>query len=325
MNSLGVAVSIFALTACGGTVAAAPGETPDATVVVDAASADDASDDLDAGVVPCALGAGVVVLDAATPTNGSLSFSVAYGEVAAPPTTFFFNGSFDPPSSPPPSTSCNMHVGACWISTPCDAGDVTVPTVSAGVLTLQGAAFAPIAVAPESDDDASVDYEYPPPDDGTVDAGFDAAALTFRAGDTLCVSGTGGDVPAFPNLPIDAPAFLSLTSPAFSPPSGSNPLELVLSSASDAVLGWTPDPADDTVAFTLFSGAGQGSAVCVFDASAGTGTVPRAVLTTLASPPGSDATLLGSFEAYRERVYGVGASVIGVGASAVESFSARIE
>jgi hypothetical protein len=95
--------------------------------------------------------------------------------------------------------------------------------------------------------------------------------LTWAAGATLSISTSGGTLDAF-TANVEAPALLAGLTPSFA---ATIPVTL----SSDLVVTWTPsNEACSEISFGLSQGAGMAYIGCVVDDSAGTVTVPKALL-----------------------------------------------
>ena len=108
------------------------------------------------------------------------------------------------------------------------------------------------------------------------DEGFSPGA--FAEGQTLTVSASGATVPAFGPQSIVAPGLALLTTPAISPDAGATSI----STSADLPIAWTGGQAGDTMLLEI---AGLDSSAstysymsCSWDAAAGQGTIPAAVL-----------------------------------------------
>ncbi|HEY8038400.1 MAG TPA: hypothetical protein VIF15_01345 [Polyangiaceae bacterium] len=166
------------------------------------------------------------------------------------------------PCVPAPTT-----VGPCTVGVVCSTGGQQ-NAAGAGAITLTGPLTPPTTLTdPGSHPYAEVDRPH---------------ISLFGDGETLQISATGGTVPAF-SASLVAPTIATVVSPAMPDIESSN--LLVLSGAADLTLAWTHGGAGQ-VGVLLAGGTGSTStwASCAFTASAGSGTVPQAVIQTMASP-----------------------------------------
>jgi len=192
-------------------------------------------------------------------TTGSIFISqLLSGENAKAPELLasaeFSNGS--------QSDNCvkTMQVGSClgYVCTPVvDAG---APYESAGTLSLAGGKLA----SP---------LDFATSDEATY--ALDDTHLDVSAGQTLTVTASGGTVPAFTQS-IVAPAGIDLTKPNVGSGTGST------STSADLVVAWSGGQSGDTVLFEGLSGGSAYYFACTWDATVGTGTVPKAILAELA-------------------------------------------
>jgi hypothetical protein len=100
------------------------------------------------------------------------------------------------------------------------------------------------------------------------------APSLFAAGDTLRVSGAGGEVPAFGEQNVIAPEAITLTTPM---PGGA----LFVDTSTDLVVSWTGGVAGAQVGIELVGQQRFGyvsQALCVFDAVATPATIPKGAL-----------------------------------------------
>jgi hypothetical protein len=135
-----------------------------------------------------------------------------------------------------------------------DAGDITVTGVGASTVT---ARYGPFTGGIKG---------YPP-------ATVVGPKLFVNGGDQVTVIGSGGaDLPAFPKQTITAPSGVMLTSPGCDAQVCPD-----LNATQDLVVTWTGGVAGKVN--IIFSG--DSLVRCSFDAAAGMGTVPRAVLAQL--------------------------------------------
>jgi hypothetical protein len=107
----------------------------------------------------------------------------------------------------------------------------------------------------------------------------------FKAGDTLTLTGDGGaELPAFKAQTLVAPSNIVLAAPAC--PASTCP---DLNRTQDLAVAWTGGVAG-TVSFTVEADGAdtENTVTCEFDAKAGSGSVPHALLELLASPTSGD-------------------------------------
>ena len=95
--------------------------------------------------------------------------------------------------------------------------------------------------------------------------------IKFSPGDELGVSASGADVPAFAMHTITSPGKVTATAPA------------TLSTSQDFTLAWSGGEPGASVTIGIARGAFNGSegVSCMFDATAGTGTIPKELLATI--------------------------------------------
>lgn len=171
----------------------------------------------------------------------------------------------------PPSPSCLlppwMPDGGCEVvPLECPDGGTTGAPVSAGTLTLLGAASGPISAMPGSDGT----YDLP------LDQGYLAHPL-LPPGSSVGISASGAVAPAFANRTFLAPPAITITSP---------PLDVRIPTTHDVVFTWTGGIPGAQVNLVFPSGSPASAVICGFDAMAGQGLVPQAVVANLAGPPG---------------------------------------
>ena len=174
------------------------------------------------------------------------------------------------PSPPPPGCTYQVSDGGPCLVTVCpvhaanDAGALSL--VSAGTLTVSGGAFGDAGVGIAPDNLGSYLYNTTGP--------------MFSPGDTLTVSAAGATVPAFAAQSITAPGPIDLTAPT--PDSG----VLSIPTTQDLDLGWTGGTAGAHFILGLdatFTSGASASALCTWDAAAGSGTIPAGALSPLAA------------------------------------------
>ncbi len=195
-----------------------------------------------------------------SPDAGGLPYTgiVELSRVLAPPAAAVYEalGEFDTTASaPPPMGTCNggTQVGACCYQ-PTSGGTIPTPE-SAGTLTIKDGANTLATLQ-------SPNY---------VATSATLTTLTWAAGATLSVSTSGGTLDAF-TANLKAPALLAGLTPSFT---ATVPVTL----SSDFVVSWTPsNEACSQISFGFSQGAGMAYIGCVVDDSAGTVTVPKALL-----------------------------------------------
>jgi hypothetical protein len=213
--------------------------------------------------------------DGGVVTAGAISFASGGSGVQAGAYTIV--AVFDRGSGHLDGTSpCTAAVGNCQFCGGPDAGKTTpgnlqFSLLSAGTMTFQDGT-ATLATIPFVGDDAGDgDYE--------IDSNS-TPTLTWADGVTLSASATGGEIPAF-SASITAPQDIAGLSPAFSL---LTPVTIPTSSA--LVVSWTPSTDDAQFSLVLgdFSG---GTARCTGAESAGSLTVPTAILQQLGTGGGT--------------------------------------
>jgi hypothetical protein len=140
---------------------------------------------------------------------------------------------------------------------------------SAGTVTVTGATV-PISMTPTSPGNY-ISAEFTSP--------------LFATGDTLVLSATGGDVPAFSNVQVVAPAGVVVTAPVevSSPITGAN--SYMIDTTADLALAWTGGETGLQVYFTFQASEGNNTPIDVrisFDSTLHAGTVPKGMLSQLA-------------------------------------------
>lgn len=161
------------------------------------------------------------------------------------------------------SSNCaqTMQSGACTGYVCTSLVDAGVPYVSAGTLTLSGGKLAsPLTFATSSE--------------GTY--AIDDIKLDLDPGETMTVSASGATVPSF-SQSLVAPPALVLTKP--SPGSGG---QYSIATSAELSVAWSGGQAGDSVYLQGYSGGSAYYFECTWDATAGQGTVPKALLTPLA-------------------------------------------
>jgi len=186
---------------------------------------------------------------------------VLLSEVTTPaPTTFSVLGEFAPGDLV--STACGgTMVGACCFGNP--TGMIHLP-LTAGTLTVTDGSNTLATLT-------SPDY---------VASSMTSATVTWKPGDTLLVAATGGGIDAF-SISVGTPKLLTGITPSLSP-------SLAVSTSADLVVSWDPGTEScSKVTFGLSQGAGMPNIGCVADDSAGTLTVPKALLAMLTVTDGT--------------------------------------
>jgi hypothetical protein len=145
-----------------------------------------------------------------------------------------------------------------------------VPTqFSAGTITITGGTLS-----------APITLTYAAPTGYSV---FSSTTPIYTPGETFNVSAVGADVLAFSGASAAAPNDIVITSPSGG--TGTN-LMYAIDESTDLVITWTGGSAGAAVEVNLSNLDDHSLALnasCMFDASAGTGTIPTALLTQLGS------------------------------------------
>jgi hypothetical protein len=171
---------------------------------------------------------------------------------------------------PVTSTTCTQtKSGSCTLNR-CELGDGGAPAeFSAGTITITGGTLsAPITLTY----DASTGYSV-----------FSSTTPIYTPGQTFNVSAVGADIAAFSGASAAAPNDIVITSPSGG--TGTN-LMYAIDESTDLVITWTGGSAGAQVDVNLSNLDDSSLALnasCTFDASAGTGTIPTALLTQLGS------------------------------------------
>jgi hypothetical protein len=166
------------------------------------------------------------------------------------------------------SAICETPVGSCtYCNSNVDAGlsggNLMITLLSAGVLTVKDGTTTLGTLDYMADDAGMGDYE--------IDSNTDPA-LTWAAGDTLSASATGGAIPAF-SASITAPQSIAGVTPALSLTSSAT-----VSTSTPFVLSWTPSSDTGAQMNLVIGGFTGGTASCTAADSAGSVTVPVAIL-----------------------------------------------
>jgi hypothetical protein len=151
--------------------------------------------------------------------------------------------------------SCTQRtVGPCSVAR-CDynGGAPRTTNLSAGAITITGGMPGTITFSPLSD--GSYDY---------------SGTYSFAAGETLDVSAAGGTVPAF-TASVTFPTAITVTAPTTG----------TIDRSQDLAIAWTGG--DASVLAKIQEGTSDRGVLiqCVFDASAGSGTIPAGALSDL--------------------------------------------
>ena len=159
------------------------------------------------------------------------------------------------------SAGCQLtSVGSCTVSSCSATAPQTPPNAGTLTLTVNGS---PVATA--TPQGGSGDYMTTP--------------LPFSPGDVLGVSASGADVPAFATHTITSPGKLAVGTPS------------TITTSQDLTLTWTGGESGAIVIVGIGRGGFNGatSVSCSFDATSGTGTVPKEQLASLqnGAPTGS--------------------------------------
>lgn len=193
--------------------------------------------------------------------------------------------------TPPPCPGMvSVTMGACLASVLCippasDAGMVTIPdTLDVGTITIAGGTGDAGAAVMTYGPITSGPYMYKGYKSVSGDLQF------YAGGDMLTATAAGGaDLPAIPSQMLTAPTDITLTAPACTV-SGCPDLDRTM----DLVATWTGGGAGKVfVTYETLSANFVAIVSCNFDASAGTGTVPTALLAHLEK--GGDPGISGVF------------------------------
>jgi hypothetical protein len=229
--------------ACGGAVSLAPG---DAGAVGDSGASDGGEDSTGSETGG---GSGSITLQDNVATSGYGDAGVWVNRLAAA----FYAGAPQGCTLPQlPDAGCAAVAPEC-----ADGGSGGTMPVSAGTLTLLGAASGPISATPGPDGTYGITLSY-----------ANVAPPLLPPGSSATVSASGAVVPAFANRTWVVPPFITLTAP---------PLDVPLPTSGDVVFAWTGGvPGAQVVLFFVSSPESQ--VYCAFDAMAGQGVVPQAVV-----------------------------------------------
>ena len=182
---------------------------------------------------------GVLAVDAGPPVLGGIDFLVENSGNGG----FFGAGFATSPRTDP--LTCGIVRGCLAVSCPAS----TQPGVSAGTLTISVAG----RTYPENHDPKYISYS-------------DNLSL-ITPGSVIGVAASGDVVPAFAMQTITAPPAIVLTAPA------AGDAGVTIDTSRDLEVAWSGGQPGQQLIFNLIPGA-----TCVWDAAAGRGTVPSAVL-----------------------------------------------
>jgi Trypsin len=217
----------------------------------------------DAGTAPADAGSDA----AATTKVGFFEFDqeVVGGPITTP--FFDFQAAFGNESAGSTCTTVTTSGSCSVLSCPAASPDAGAPTPgdNAGTLNISGGNLTAQSVSI-----------------GTNGAYFTSSQTSgYTGGQTLTVSSTGGTVPAFGPVSIAAPTPIALNLP----PAGDGGV-VTIPTGIDLPVTWTGGQAGD---FVFLEGSGTNGTVveCTFTASAGQGTIPQAVLSSLSGQTGN--------------------------------------
>jgi len=113
-----------------------------------------------------------------------------------------------------------------------------------------------------------------------IGAYYDTAlGMWLTPGQTITVEASGGQVPSFGPWAVTVPQPITLTTPPFTDGGATT-----VSISSDLTVSWTGAQSGTTVKFTLLGPNPFTTLSCTWDATAGQGTIPKALLTEVAGP-----------------------------------------
>lgn len=170
------------------------------------------------------------------------------------------------------SASCVTTSGGCTLyNCPIDDDAGEAPTYSAGDITITGGKLAsPLVLSFEADGGAySTTY----------------ATAPFAAGETLNVSAAGAEVTAFSAATGPGPSAITLTAPTGTGTPGFE--SYAIDTSQDLNVTWTGGAAGTQVVVMLSNVDDENTHLelqCPFDAAAGSGTIPTALLAQLGAP-----------------------------------------
>ena len=167
-------------------------------------------------------------------------------------------------------TGCHPMAGSCEV---CNSADVGAEQRSAGTVSLQvaGAAVATVAFSAGG---------YQPP---VYSGGFSADGPLWSGGETAALTAAGDDVPAFSTTDLVAPTTVAVSVPEGADEAGP-PVTFV--KTDDLVFEWSGGVAGDDFRAAVGDSAGH-QVRCYAPASAGTLTIPHALLETLTTGSGT--------------------------------------
>ena len=236
-----------------------------------------------------ATGRGVIDLVQAQ-ISSAFNYTAQGGFVRFAPTTPAANGIVCTAS-----TVGDCLVSACTISDVGDAGAAppAATALDAGTLTIMGAGASKATLVFGTVSPSSMQKGYP---SVAADTQF------FSGGDSISVVGAGGaDLPAFKAQMVIAPNDLTLTAPDCS--AGCPDLDRT----QDLAVTWTGGGAGHVKAsFETVGDTAAGYVFCTFDATAGTGTVPKAALAALGDTRDGSTTGVELFDGSSEANFTVG-------------------
>ena len=166
------------------------------------------------------------------------------------------------------TTTGACSVIACNLASTQDAGVVSYP--NAGTVTFTTPAPTTFTLSPTGANGA---YNVPT-----------TQTQIWTAGDTVTASATGGDVPAFSGKTVTAPSDVTVTAPVFD-----TSARTTLSRASDLSVAWSGGSVGNVQIMVSTSQVGvhSVSATCTFAATAGSATIPAAVMGQLDKADGT--------------------------------------
>ncbi len=177
---------------------------------------------------------------------------------------FDVEGGFDVVTTSGGTYHCGATVGGCEYCPPLSAGDgagIQLTSASAGVLTLTDGSATLATLAAEAGSYSVVSTSTP--------------TLSWKPGDTLGVSVSGGQVPAF-SVTLTAPQPLADVSPTLQPATF---FPLAVSVSKAFVISWTPSADNGTVRLVLgTTSPNSGTIGCTVPESAGTVSIAPSVL-----------------------------------------------
>jgi hypothetical protein len=166
----------------------------------------------------------------------------------------------------PQSSNCTTTVyGACTYNDCPNAADGGTP-VSAGTLTVAGGALGNNGVALSPQANGTYTYQ--------------VNGALFSQGDTMSASASGANVPAFGPETVVGTGLVGITAPLANMQG-----MYTISTAQDLTVTWTGGESNAQVLIEVEGNSGMNTryAYCLWDAAAGTGTIPSAALAGLAN------------------------------------------